>query len=343
MTKLYIFIIFLLVYKPSEAQITVNANSVIGFSTEYTSSPGIWSAAQALGAPNTTSCGDITTAWASATTDSRREFLVLGIPTVLSANKIEIFETWNPGAIDTVYVRNAISGAWIEVFRTTAAANPTCPTSKIINFTALPYSINGIRIAMNSPVVPSWNEIDAIAVTAASIVLPLRLIDFSVKENDNNVHIRWKTDNEVNASHFDIETSSNGIVFKKNVAIASKKILGVNNYELFDNDVIDAGIKYYRIKMVDNDGQFTYSNILKLYKKGKVGIYPNPTSDIFNLTGIEKVNQIEILDTRGVVVMSRTVKNLNAISFKVNPQWKGIYIVRLIEEQNVNVYKINIQ
>lgn len=340
MFRLFFSLLTILIIKSSSAQVTIYANSVIGFSTEWGISPGNWSAVQALGSPNTFSCGDIVTAWASSTTDSRREFLVLGIPTVFDVNKIEIFETWNPGAIDTVYVRNAISGLWIEVYRTTAIANPICPTSKIINFAPLTYPINAVRIAINSPAVPSWNEIDAVAVSGSSVILPLKLLDFFVRENNNSIDIQWKTDNELEVSHFDLEKSFDGVVFKKELSVISKKISGVCSYKTVDKDAAGGITTYYRLKMVDNNGKFTYSNILKIFKESKISIYPNPISEVINIKGIDKINKIEILDIRGAVVMTRLIKGLSEASIKLNPLLCGQYILRLTSNEKVNSYEI---
>src|SRR3954447_977683 len=75
-------------------------SNVISFSSQY--SPSNWSAAQALGAPNTPGCGDIITAWASSSADGQREFLELGFSIHGEASRVRIFQTLAAGAIDTV-------------------------------------------------------------------------------------------------------------------------------------------------------------------------------------------------------------------------------------------------
>src|SRR6476660_4757368 len=71
-------------------------SKVIDFSSQY--STDNWSAKQAIGGPNTFSCGDVTTAWASQSPDGQREYLVLGFSIPAVANQIRIFQTYNPGA-----------------------------------------------------------------------------------------------------------------------------------------------------------------------------------------------------------------------------------------------------
>lgn len=138
------------------------ASSVIAFSTEWSTTS--WSAQQTLGAPNTTGCGDISTAWASASADGQREFLVLGITTPQYVNTINIWETWNPGAVDTIYLRNSGNGSWNVVYTATAAPALPCPRTFTTSFSTTSYLVDAIRIASNSPAVPSWNEIDAVEI-----------------------------------------------------------------------------------------------------------------------------------------------------------------------------------
>jgi hypothetical protein len=136
-------------------------NTVIDKSTEYSS--GSWSAAQALGTPNTyPGCGDIPTAWASAGADNRREFLVLGFAYPAKANRIRIYQTLAPGAIDTVSIREAGTDTWHQVYSATATAT-ICPNILEINFTSTTYAVDAVRIAINSPAISNWNEIDAVA------------------------------------------------------------------------------------------------------------------------------------------------------------------------------------
>lgn len=139
------------------------ADSVLGYSSQY--STGNWAAYQILGLPNTyPNCGDIATAWASASVDGQREYMELRFPGSAPVNTIQIYETNAPGAIDTVYVWNPGSSTWTAVYTATAASNPACPNKLLIRFTTTSFNVDRIRIAINSPAVSSWNELDAVAI-----------------------------------------------------------------------------------------------------------------------------------------------------------------------------------
>jgi len=139
------------------------AATIIGFSSEYFPSPNGYSAAQALGAPTLTLCGNSASAWTSATQDNQREYLVLGYTFPAQANRVTIHQSFNPGAVDTVSVRDASNGVWHIIYIATAST-VACPLNLMleINFTKTTYNVDAVRIAVNSPAVSNFNEIDAV-------------------------------------------------------------------------------------------------------------------------------------------------------------------------------------
>jgi hypothetical protein len=150
--------------KPSGIEIRQYADFVIGQSSEYTIS-GNWSAERALGAPNVFPAhGDNVNAWASATADNQREHLILGFDTVQTVRAVEIYETYYPGAVDTVYLRNASTLKWTIVYSRPFEVLPTVSRKLVFFFKETDFRVDAIRIALNSPEVPSWNEIDAVAI-----------------------------------------------------------------------------------------------------------------------------------------------------------------------------------
>lgn len=76
------------------------ARSVIGFSSEYSTTS--WSAAQALGAPNTPTYGDSQTAWAPAPINGTTEFITLGYDVPVYATGAIVVETYGNGFVRRV-------------------------------------------------------------------------------------------------------------------------------------------------------------------------------------------------------------------------------------------------
>lgn len=147
------------------------ADHIIAFSSQF--SPTLWSADRALGKENVyPNYGDNTNAWAQSTADNNREYLTVGFDTAQTIITIQIYETWFPGSIDTVYLRNSETGKWKVIYSKPAETNlPDQARIKSIFLVETPYLVDAIRIAMNSPAVSDdpdihgWNEIDAIAIT----------------------------------------------------------------------------------------------------------------------------------------------------------------------------------
>ncbi len=142
------------------------ADSVLAFSSEYSATD--WSEDQILGAPDTyPQYGDIGTAWSPLTQDDQREFIELRFPNPAKVQSVAVWETYNPGAIDTIYVKNPNTGQWQIVWQGTAAPLDT-PYARIftVNFPQTSFNVTDIRLAINSPAVPGWNEYDAVALSA---------------------------------------------------------------------------------------------------------------------------------------------------------------------------------
>lgn len=141
------------------------ATKVIRFSSQYTTTS--WAATRALGKENVyPNYGDFVNAWASFSADEEREFLELGFDTLQTVRSIEIFETYNPGAVDSVFLRDATTKKWNLVYTKPVVKNLE-EKSRIFSIYLIEtaYFSDAIRIAINSPAVPGWNEIDAIAIT----------------------------------------------------------------------------------------------------------------------------------------------------------------------------------
>lgn len=134
--------------------------------------------------------------------------------------------------------------------------------------------------------------------------LPIELIEFNIIQEDCINQICWITLNEPNNDYFELEKSLDGINFK-----VINKIKGNTNstnlikYLSYDKD-IQENITYYRLKQVDIDGKFTYSNVISQDYNCKLGKY----NKILNLLGQEVTE-----DYKGVklyIYNNRIIKKL---------------------------------
>ena len=136
---------------------------------------------------------------------------------------------------------------------------------------------------------------------------------------------------EINTRHFVIEQSNDGIRFNAITNVVAKGKAN-NNYNTTVSDA-NTGIVFYRLKIVDNDGTFSFSPIIKIdRRKNAIGfsVLTNPVKEfiIINTTDRSLDNtQGNIININGTVVKSFIVKQgSQTIDIKELPA--GIYYLR---------------
>jgi hypothetical protein len=120
-----------------------------------------WGTNQVIGAPNTSGFGDIATAWASSTPDDSKEWLELEYDESVVPTAILIHETYNPGAV----VKVTHVPYWGKEKVLWEGTDPTAVGSQG-GVSRLPIKASiktgHIKVYIDSPAVPGWNEIDAV-------------------------------------------------------------------------------------------------------------------------------------------------------------------------------------
>ena len=131
-------------------------------------------------------------------------------------------------------------------------------------------------------------RIDNLKLTHTFTTLPIELVSFNAYLNNNKVDLEWVTASEIDNSHFEIEKSLNGIEFHN---ISRVDAVGYSqhntSYSYTDFNINKNEGVYYRLKQVDYNGVYTYSNIV--YVIGANNIFLNKTK-IYDLSG-KLVNQ----------------------------------------------------
>lgn len=145
-----------------------------------------------------------------------------------------------------------------------------------------------------------------------SFTLPLRLLSFSASRNAACNKLQWQTADELNTKEFLIEKSVDGLSFN---FLAIKLAAGSgNNYYQYDDCSTTSGKVFYRLKMIDNDGRFSYSSIVIIDNKSKlsVSIYPNPVKDVVLISSsdVSLVNtMIRVTDAGGRLLIQEVINS----------------------------------
>ena len=144
----------------SAAIVNQFASSVIGFSSEFSSTN--WSAAQALGAPNTFAYGDLVTAWAPLPQNGTLEFITVGFTLPVFADGFVIRETYGNGfvyQVDVLDTANVLHTVW-------TGADPSPPGSPVDftqAFTRTSFLVKGLKVYSDTNHnLGAWEEIDSI-------------------------------------------------------------------------------------------------------------------------------------------------------------------------------------
>ena len=172
---------------------------------------------------------------------------------------------------------------------------------------------------------------------ATTTVLPVNLLSFDCSLENNSVSVKWQTANEINTSYFEIEKSKDLKEFKaNNKTYANGKNNLVQNYSFTDflnaQDVLNNKL-FYRLKIIDADGRFSYSNVkaVSLINKNVLfsTIYPNPNKGDFFIDD-KNMNRIVISDYLGRMIFSKNIQANEMIH--LSSLQKGIYFVRLFQQ-----------
>ncbi len=169
---------------------------------------------------------------------------------------------------------------------------------------------------------------------------PVELLDFTAVPQGEEVQLRWTTAQEVNNSHFVIERSLDRQRFE---AIGQRLGAGNANKQI-DYQFVDAqpqeGLNYYRLKQVDFDGSFTYSEVRSVAfalteRLTLLRAYPNPAQEQLTVElslPMATTLQYDVIDAQGRSVMQQQVSlgaGLQSLTLPLNALSAGVYLLRL--------------
>lgn len=164
--------------------------------------------------------------------------------------------------------------------------------------------------------------------------LPVKLLYFNAVADGNRVRLNWEVANEQETVKYEIEKSLTGTGFNKIGTVISRQ-LSQSAYIDFDNTPA-FGWNYYRLKLIDKSGSFTYSDIRPVkFSKGQeeVKIFPVPATDVLNvLLPSSYVNSATLLlygiDGKFIATLKPSVNN---VKINVKALAGGTYVLKIIK------------
>lgn len=160
-------------------------------------------------------------------------------------------------------------------------------------------------------------------------VLPLKLIRFAGIASQNYNQLNWETENQINSDYFVVEKSTDGVSFLPIGNVVAKQTVNAT-YEFKDHNLFTSGnstATFYRLKMVDKDGRFEYSNVLKLENAAskKLSIYPNPVTNKLTIATNKKDDAVitnSLGQTIKIINLFKGITNVNVSTWA-----NGVYYI----------------
>jgi len=174
-------------------------------------------------------------------------------------------------------------------------------------------------------------------------ILPLTLVSFYGSQQDQDILLQWRTVNEENIHSFEIESSGNGNADWQPLGIIlSMAVDDAGGYSYrFTNHIKMSGDLYYRLKIVDNNGKYTYSKVLFINsgQSGTISVTPTLAYGSVNVTLPESgPTRVSIYNDYG-----QLVKTLNTgtevFSMDVSRLNRGAYFLQVFQGKNAYAAK----
>ncbi len=191
--------------------------------------------------------------------------------------------------------------------------------------------------------------------TDESAPLPVEFVTFTALMLDNKIKLNWITSTEINNYGFEVERSDNNLIWEKIGFVAGNgNSNSIKEYSFFDDKLKQSGTYYYRLKQIDNDGSFEYSNAIEvdfvvandfyLYQN-----YPNPfnpTTEIRYSIPSTSFVRLEVFNVQGEIVYTLVNQMQESGNYSLNFDGSklpsGNYFIRLQANDEVQLKKITL-
>ena len=170
--------------------------------------------------------------------------------------------------------------------------------------------------------------------------LPVSWLYFTGQLNGAAAELAWATSYEQDNTHFDVERSTDGAIFKTiGRVLASAQVQNTKEYRFVDNSFAQ-GTLYYRLKQADKNGSYSYSPVVKINQPdaGKISMLKGSFSDVLQINIPQTIAapvHLFVYDSNGRLVIRQQL--LTGIS-RINTETlmtKGVYMVTVRNEKGI--------
>jgi len=174
--------------------------------------------------------------------------------------------------------------------------------------------------------------------------LNIALGNITAKNEGTKNVIKWNSKTETAGNFFIVEQSNDGKAFKQIGRVAGKYVDN-SNYELVDNKP-NNGINYYRVAMMNVEGQKAYSNIVSvMVKTGSFdfNVFPNPVNNELSVkvSTVSGKGFVEVADVTGKIIRTKEIGANGTVSISMQDYASGLYLITYRDDVQVATLKVN--
>jgi hypothetical protein len=213
------------------------------------------------------------------------------------------------------------------------------------NYTFTVYEYNGSDMFVKFAVPGASNN---------GTTLPVKFTSFDATKKADDVLVTWSTASETNNNGFEIERSADGFTFgHAGFVKGALNSTTPQKYTYTDANAFaktGSNVLYYRLKQVDMDGKYTYSNIKRVsnqLEKSAITVYPNPFNNTYSVS-FDAANAgnvtVKMVDLQGRIVSEHSAKVIGGanklILDNLGTLQGGIYFAKITIDGQTQVLKL---
>ncbi len=176
--------------------------------------------------------------------------------------------------------------------------------------------------------------------------LPLDWLYVKGMIDQGKAQISWGTASEKETDRFQVEHSVNGRSFAVAGELPATGSNGSSEQYSFSHAGLQNGMNYYRIKQLDKDGRFSYSQVITLLYRdnlAEIMVAPNPVADQLHIIQPQnkRLIKLEIVNLAGNLVLNQPYQSAQQVyTVGMGRLPAGNYVVKLYYEKEIKSYKI---
>ena len=187
-----------------------------------------------------------------------------------------------------------------------------------------------------------------------NLPLPLLLTSFNVVKQNKEVLVQWSTANEMNVERYEVQVARSNDEYRRQQfsvlqTVSARNILQ-STYRITDVELNKTGARYYRLKIIDKNGQERYSEIKVVVfdNRNEWTVYPNPVRDIVQVvTQAEAGSKVEIqlLNSLGQLMLTKIIlasgfPDKIQVDMHKEKLAAGLYVIKIVSGNDVKQFKV---